>query len=362
MDDSLKRSSFIPPAWIITLSFIVGMLWLVLRLRELVMLLVLGYFIAYAVDPIIERLEKRGLSRVISFWILLVVFASAMALLGITAVPTLIEEFEKLSVNLNQYLDVGRGSLLPFLEGLREHLPEPFRSSESIDDMIASIPGALSSVSGDTLKGFGRAVLSTITRGYNQVLTLINLLLLPFIVYYVAIDLPRIHGFFLGLFPILKRGTVKRICGEIDGYVSSFVRGQVLVCSILFVLYSLGLGFVGIDLWLLVAFITGFGNLIPYVGTISGILLSSLMALVTFGDFQHVLWVWLVFAVVQGLEGAIITPLIIGETVGLSPLVIMLALYSGGQLFGLLGLFLAIPIAAVVKVLARNGLQWALDR
>jgi predicted PurR-regulated permease PerM len=119
------------------------------------------------------------------------------------------------------------------------------------------------------------------------------------------------------------------------------------------------LGLVGVDLWLLLAAIAGFGNMVPYVGTVSGILLSSVMALVTFGDFSHVFSVLGVFAAVQLIDGTIITPRIMGESVGLSPLVIILALFAGGQLFGLLGIFLAIPAAATLRVLVRHSYNWA---
>jgi predicted PurR-regulated permease PerM len=131
---------------------------------------------------------------------------------------------------------------------------------------------------------------------------------------------------------------------------------------VLFVLYAIGLWLVGVDLWLLLAAISGFGNIIPYVGFISGILLSSLMALVTFGDVSHLLWVWGVYAAVQALEGTFITPKILGESVGLSPLVIILALFVGGQLFGLLGIFLAVPAAAALRVLVRSSYQWVMSR
>jgi predicted PurR-regulated permease PerM len=155
---------------------------------------------------------------------------------------------------------------------------------------------------------------------------------------------------------------VELIFREIDGYVSSFVRGQFLVCTVLFALYALGLWIVGVDLWLLLAVITGFGNLVPYVGFLSGIVISSLMALVTFGDMLHVVYVWLVFAIVQALEGTIVTPRILGGSVGLSPLVIILALFAGGQLAGLLGIFLAVPAAAAFRVLVRHGYQSVMER
>jgi len=362
MSTNSGRESLLPPLWVMSSAVAIGSVWLALRLRELVVLLVVGYFIAYAIHPILDGLERRRVSRVLGFWIVALALLSLFALLGITAVPTLVDEFAKLSENLNSYLDVGRGKLGPLLERFQQYLPEPIRSSHNVEELVATLPATLSSVSSDTFKGIGHTVIGTLMSGYSRVLTLINLALLPFIVYYLAIDLPRIHGFFLNLFPLTQRSKVGAIFSEINGYVSAFVRGQFIVCSILFVLYAIGLGIVGVDLWLLLAFVTGFGNLVPYAGFIAGILLSSLMALVTFGDFQHVLWVWLVFAVVQALEGTFITPRIMGDSVGLSPLVIILALFAGGQLFGLLGIFLAVPAAAVLRVLARHSYQWVFDR
>lgn len=354
--------SFLPPLWVLGAAFLAVGVWLVVQLRELVVLLVVGYFIAYAIDPVLERIEKRGVARAWGFWVVALVVVGLLTLLGLTAIPMLVDEFAKLSANLNHYLDIGRAKLGPLLEQFREKLPEPLRGSASAEELLGTLPAALSSVSGDTLKGIGNAVLSTLLSGYNRVLTLVNIALLPFIVYYLAVDLPRLHRFFIELVPLTKRSKVASVFREIDGYVSAFVRGQAIVCSILFVLYAIGLGFIGVDLWLLLAFIAGFGNLIPYVGFLSGILLSSLMALVTFGDMQHVLWVWAVFGSVQALEGTFITPRIMGDSVGLSPLVVILALFAGGQLFGLLGVFLAIPAAAVVRVLARHSYQWVIDR
>ncbi len=362
MTNTTTRDSFLPPLWVLAAGFVGLLVWLMVELRELVVLLVVGYFIAYAIDPVLEGLERRRIPRRWGIWLVALLVLAVFGLLGFTAVPTLVDEFGKLSNNLNQYLDVGRGKIGPLFEQFREYLPESLRGSQSVDELLGSLPTALSGVSGDTLKGVLRAVAGTLMSGYNRVLTLVNIALLPFIVYYLAVDLPRIHSFFLGLVPLTRRARVASIFGEIDGYVSSFVRGQAIVCSILFVLYATGLAIVGVDLWLLLAVVAGFGNLIPYVGFISGILLSSLMALVTFGDVQHVLWVWLVFAVVQSLEGTFITPRVMGESVGLPPLVVILALFAGGQLFGLLGVFLAIPAAAVVRVLARHSYEWVVGR
>lgn len=353
--------NFLPPLWVLTLLVVVMVVWIAVQLKELVVLLVLGYFVAYAIDPILAALQKRGLSRVVAVFTVFAGFCGAAALLAFTTIPTVLDEFKRLSENLNHYIEVGKGRVGPVLEGLREYLPQSLRDSHDVREVIAALPGMFSNVSGDTLKGIGRAVLGTILQGYSITLTVVNIALLPFIVYYLAVDMPQIQRFFLDVFPITKRRKVAEICGELDRYVSAFVRGQVLVCTVLFVLYAIGLGFLGVDLWLLLAAISGFGNIVPYVGFLSGICLSSLMALVTFQDFIHVVYVWIVFAVVQALEGTVVTPRILGDSVGLSPLVIILALFAGGQLGGLLGLFLAVPAAAALRVLVRHSYQWVLN-
>ena len=356
------KESFLPPLWVLSSVAVIGLIWLAVRLKELVVLLVIGYFIAYAIDPILSKLERKGVSRGLGFSIVCATLVGLLVLLGVTAVPTIIDEFHKLTQNLSHYLQIGREKLGPYWDKITAALPIPAQEEQDLTDTLARLPQMLSEVNGDAVKKVLAAVGGTLLQGYNRALALVNIALLPFIVYYLAMDLPRIHSCVVGLVPLTRRSKFVAIFKEIDTYVSAFVRGQAIVCSILFVLYAIGLGLVGVDLWLLLAAISGFGNIIPYVGFLTGIILSSLMALVTFGDVSHLLWVWGVYAIVQALEGTFITPRIMGESVGLSPLVIILALFAGGQLFGLLGIFLAVPAAATLRVLARTSYQWVLAR
>jgi predicted PurR-regulated permease PerM len=356
------KESALPPLWVMTSGLFIGAVWLAVQLKELVVLLVLGYFLAYAVDPLLRKLEHRGCSRPIAFGIVVLAALAILTVLLVTTVPALVGEFRKFSENLQNYITIGRERLGPLLSHLEGALPQAVRESASVGELISGLPVALSDISGETVKRIWSAVLSTLLAGYSQILTLINVALLPFIVYYLAVDMPGIHRRLLAMVPFQSRSRVELIFREIDGYVSSFVRGQFLVCTVLFALYALGLWIVGVDLWLLLAVITGFGNLVPYVGFLSGIVISSLMALVTFGDMLHVVYVWLVFAIVQALEGTIVTPRILGGSVGLSPLVIILALFAGGQLAGLLGIFLAVPAAAAFRVLVRHGYQSVMER
>ena len=221
---------------------------------------------------------------------------------------------------------------------------------------------SLPSISGETVSNVLDGVMNTLLRGYSIGLTFVNLLLLPFIVFYLAVDFDAFHRFCRALLPYEMRVTADEIAVEIDHYISAFVSGQLTIATILTLMYAVGLGVVGVDLWFLLAIISGYGSVIPYFGLIIGTLLSSVMALVTFGDFTHLLYVWTVFGIAQLISDNFVAPKVIGEKVGLSPLVVILAVVAGGKLFGLLGVVLAVPGAAAVRVVMSRGHRWLLKR
>jgi predicted PurR-regulated permease PerM len=340
----------LPPAWVLVLLGVAGLVWLLSELREMLVLIIVGYALAYIIDPLVSKLEKRGIARGVGVIAVVSGIVLSVIMLTLTAVPTILNEFYHLSNNLPSYMTTARARLGPLIEQYGHFLPEKFHqllaagSYEPILNMIN--PGLLQKIA----MTIGQALL----QGYSLSLTIVNLLLLPFILYYLSTDFHNIHRGILDLFPVIQQRTVVTIAKEMNTYVSAFVRGQLIVCSILFVLYAIGLKIVGIQLWLLVSVIAGFGNMIPYLGTMIGILLASVMALVTFGDMASLVQAWVVFLVVQSLEGTLITPRVMGKNVGMSPLTIILAIVVAGKLFGLLGVFLAIPGAAVCKVLVRH--------
>ena len=346
-----KKESLLPPPWVLTTAVFLLAVWVIAELREIVVLLVVGYSIAYVLDPILDFFERKRISRSRGILIILCVLVLFVIVLLMTAVPTLVEQYTLLVTNLPSYVDIARdrfGNLVNWAVGIA---PAPVAARLQGLSFSDVMPEFNSDTVNRVLSGAG----STLLQGYSLTMTLFNATLLPFIVYYIAVDFTSIYRGFLGLFPGEKRTVVQDLLDEINGIVSAFVRGQALVACILFILYSLGLSVVGVRLWFILAVIAGFGNVIPYVGTVTGIVLSSIMALVTFGDFRHVVFVWIVFGAVQLVEGFLVTPFIVGSRTGFSPLVIILALFAGGSLFGLLGLVLAIPAAAVFKVLFSHG-------
>lgn len=353
MRQSSLHRQLMPPLWIFTLLALILICWLLFALKEIIVLVVIGFSCAYVMEPALSAMERRGIGRPIGVATLVLLIMAVILLMAITAVPTIVREYYDLSENLHSYVITAREKAEPILMQAEAFLP--------VDDILSSPMNALKEGSG-VLKQIFVTVGTALLKGYSVTLTLVNLLLLPFIIYYIAVDFSKIRPAFLSMFPFIQRERVAEILTEIDTYVSAFVKGQILVGTIMAILYAIGLGIIGVELWLLLAVIAGYGNLIPYLGSFVGIVLATIMTLVTFGDFSHVLMVWGVFAVVQALEGSLITPRIQGDSVGLSPLVIILAIVAGGILFGLLGIFLAVPGAAILRVLISHLHEFMIRR
>lgn len=353
-------NSFLPPLWIITLIAVYVLFLIANQLKEILVLLVVGYSLAFCIDPILDILEKRKISRSIGVVLIIITFIGFLLLAIFSAVPVLIEDYVRLAGNFPDYLKLFQERISGFLTSLQSHLPLSMRNHFSIKSLPEWGNKMLTGGYGEKVFIIAKDALLT---GYSFTLTIINLLLLPFIVYYLSVDLDRYHIAIYNLIPKSHRKTVKGLANEMHEYTLAFLKGQLLLGCIMTFLYLIGLGFVAkVELWVLLAVISGFGNIVPYLGTIVGITLSSIMALVTHEQFSALLWVWGVYAVVQFLEGMFITPKVLGEKVGLSPLTVILSIVAFGKLFGLLGIFLAIPMAAIVKVLGKHFHGWVLNK
>jgi predicted PurR-regulated permease PerM len=211
---------------------------------------------------------------------------------------------------------------------------------------MESMRGASVDIFNEALVFLKNAFASTL----SFILALLGYVLTPIYLFYFLKDAQQMKRVLRELTPERYRQRFVEKSGEIDEILSSFVRGQLSVCAILAVLYSIGLYFIGIDLAIATGTLAGITFIIPYFGTIIGIFFSMTLAALKFHDFLHPLLCLGWFGIVQGIEGGIITPRIVGEKVGLHPVVTILVLLIGGQLFGILGMLLAVPVSAVLKV------------
>ena len=328
--------------WGIALAVV---LWIAVSVKEVSSLLLLSYGIATLIEPLVRRCE-HGMSRGLAVFSVLILITMVLLLLVLLAIPVFVEQYRNLIAVLPGYL----ASTIDLVKALlHDHFQ--YDLPVTADEYKQLI---LDHLSPEQLKQVGVTLFSTVLSGYSITLTLLNLSLLPFFIYYLSRDLHLITDFIVNLLPEEVRGQSVSIGRQILAHVYAFFRGQLTVAVLMGLCYAVGLTLVGMQSSIVVGILSGLLNIVPYLGITLGIILSSLITLVTEPTWTQFLLVWGVFGVVQFLEGFIFTPKIVGESVGIPALAVIVALMIGGQLFGMLGLILAIPAAAAVRVLAAN--------
>lgn len=342
---SSKKIYISPYAWIVIFFAIFYALYL---LRSVLMPFVAGILLAYLLDPIVEKLQKWKMSRLTATLMVcllaIIIILPALAFLG-----NMIENQITLLIKTTpRYLTLIMEKLRPTLVGLADRFPE--LQQNNIEEMVkANI--------GNSLKFVGRVLKALVSNSFALINLLSLILIMPVVTFYMLRDWGTFVKKFEELLPQKSKKSIMETLQEINTIISGFIRGQISVCIILGLFYSIGLKLVGLDLGLLVGFIAGIISFIPYVGSITGFILGIILAFAQYGDISHVLYVIAVFMCGQFLEGNFLTPKLVGESVGLHPVWVMFALLAGGVILGFLGLMLAVPVAAIIGVLVRHGIN-----
>ena len=325
---------------------------LAVKVKEVTTLLFVSYTIALLIDPIVTKMERLGVRRSISVIALATVLSLFIAIFLGIAIPQLVSEYSILAENFPHYIEQLRAWI-----GTKTELQVSVKEYLKRDDLWMHLKEYASYLGEDRLLSMARGLGETLLSGYSLALTLLNLVLLPFFVYYIACDLHLIHRTLGRYLSDGVRSTVAEVGGEIVDHVAVFFRGQVMVAFIVACLYVLGLYAVGCPSALFVGATAGIFQVVPYLGVSVGVFLGTVLTLVNDPGWAQLFQVWAAFAVVQFLEGTFITPKVVGESLGIHPLGVMVALIIGGQLLGLLGVFLAIPAAAAVRVLFNHAVR-----
>lgn len=311
---------------------------------------VVGAGLAYMGDPLADRLEAMKLSRTAS---VVVVFASltlAFAVLLLLLFPVLEQQIRTLVQNLPRYGEWIQRQIQPLVGQV---VPE----GQQLD--AASIKKFVSEHWGSA-GGVASTVFKSAFSSSTALLTIItNLLLIPVITFYLLRDWDRLVAWIRGQLPRRSVGTISELASETDEVLGHFIRGQLLVMVALALLYTVGLWVAGLDLALLIGLGAGLVSFVPYLGVIVGLIASSIAMLVQTGDPLQLIWIVAVFGLGQLLEGAVLQPLLVGDAIGLHPVTVIFAVLAGGQLFGFVGVLLALPAAAAIAVLVRYaGRRW----
>jgi predicted PurR-regulated permease PerM len=332
--------------WLATLGVLIAALWL---LSPVLMPFVAGIVLAYLLNPLAQRLERAGVSRAVSGLFILALVLAALVVLALLIVPLLVSQFVALIERIPGYVRrlqelIAESGHSWLQRVLGDRLPD---AGKSVAEWMAQGAGWLASFFGSLWAG-GQALVSILSL----------LLVTPVVAFYVLCDWERMVATIDGWVPRPQQETVRMLAREMDEAIAGFIRGQTGVCLILGTFYAAALALTGLNFGILIGFIAGILSFIPYVGSLTGLVLSGGVAFAQFWPD----WIWIVvvlavFFAGQLAEGYVLQPLLIGKRVGLHPVWLMFALFAFGYLFGFVGVLVAVPVAAAIGVLLRFALK-----
>jgi predicted PurR-regulated permease PerM len=329
-------------------------LWIGLLVLLLVYLLhpilspfLMAFVLAYLGDPLADWLERRGLSRTGATSLVFVMFSLVLLMLLLVLVPMLGRQLMHLYALLPQVLDWLQQTAFPWLQQ-RLGLAENFWDIGQLKTFLMGQLGTTSDWLSSLLRHAGASGMAFLGR-------LADLLLVPVVSFYLLRDWDVLMQRLSGLLPRRQEPVISGLLLECHEVLGAFLRGQLLVMLALGVIYATGLMLVGLQLGLLIGVVAGLASIVPYMGFVVGIGSALTAALFQAGlEPSLLIGVVAVFAVGQLLEGMVLTPLLVGDRIGLHPVAVIFAIMAGGQLFGFSGVLLALPVAAVIMVLLRH--------
>ena len=303
--------------------------------------------ISYLLNPVLDKLVRRGMSRAVGAGLLLVSFI-ALVVTGIAlALPAIAEQFSDFVIKLPIYVD----NLSYWVEDtFGIEVPHEWREyvrSEQLRETLGASSGPLAKLASAAVGGV-----------FSVLAVMAEALLVPVFSFYFLVDWPNLLRRISHMIPPRRRSEIKEVMREIDRVVAGWIRGQAIVTSILAVLYAIGFTLVGMPLSVPIGLLVGALTVIPFIGTFVGAAIAAAVTLASGGDMQTLGLVAAVIVVLHVLEAGVLTPKIVGHRVGLSESGALLAVVAGGKLLGFVGVVLAVPIAATVAVLLRYAVRY----
>lgn len=301
--------------------------------------------LAYILDPLVERLTGRYLRRSLAVLLVLLFALGLIVALALVILPLFYKELRVLADRLPGFLNWINQELTPWL---KQHYDVDFQLD------VDTIRGALGSLLANR-EGLVTQVLGSIKVGGLALAGfVINLLLVPVVLFYLLRDWNLLLVNVDGVIPRRLHERARALMREIDAVLAEFLRGELLVIVVMSLYYVFALWLARLEFALPIGIITGVLVFIPYVGAFTGLALGTIAAVLQFGHLQGVIWVWVAFGIGQALEGMVITPLLVGERIGLHPVAVIFALLAFGQVFGFFGVLLALPASAALLVGLRH--------
>jgi len=331
--------------WVALLIVVVLMLWL---LSEILLPFVAGLAIAYLLTPLTDRLERLGVNRLAAALLIITLVVMAIVLLILLVAPIMAGQLSSFIDNIPGYVTKVQTLLSdPSRPWVQKVLGAGFNADKSLGDLVTQGVGWLTTF------------LKSLWSGGRALVSLFSLVVVtPVVAFYLIYDWHRMIRSADSWVPVHQRETVRQLARDIDAAIAGFVRGQTAVCLILGSFYAVALTLSGLNFGLLIGLISGVITFIPYVGSMTGLILALGVAVAQFWPhYSSILIVLGIFLVGQFIEGNVLAPKLVGQSVGLHPVWLIFALLAFGYLFGFVGLLVAVPLAATIGVLVRFALQ-----
>lgn len=327
--------------WSIVTAVFLAVLWF---LGDILLPFVIGAAIAYFLDPVADKLEDLGLSRAIATTLITLTAALIFIVGALVVVPLLVQQTLAL-------FNTAPALVTEFQAYLTGQFPSLMDSESVLRKSLVSIGESIQSRGGQFLSG----IISSVSSLVNVVLLFV---IVPVVTFYLLLDWDHMVAKIDQLLPRDHAPVIRRLAGQIDKTLAGFVRGMGTVCLILGTYYAVALMLVGLQFGLVVGFIAGLITFIPYVGALVGGALALGLGLFQFwGDWVSLGLVGVIFVIGQMIEGNILTPKLVGSSVGLHPVWLLVALSAFGTLFGFVGMLVAVPVAAVIGVMVRYVIE-----
>jgi predicted PurR-regulated permease PerM len=303
--------------------------------------------LAYLGDPLIDRLEARKIPRSWAVALVFGVILLGLLLLLLFLIPMLTHQFKGLIQRLPTHIEWFQTHVLPWLQAHLGVEPESL-SLRNLQTKLVAFAQDMGDMASSLLESFRASSTALFT-------WLANLILVPVVTFYLLRDWDLLVAKVRELLPRRIEPVVSKLAQESDEVIGAFLRGQVIVMAALGVMYSAGLAVIGLDFALLIGMLAGLVSFVPYLGLITGILAASIAALLQFHSVLILIPVLIVFGLGQLISDFFLTPKLVGDRIGLHPVAVLFAVLAGGHLFGFFGILLALPVAAVIAVLARHA-------
>jgi predicted PurR-regulated permease PerM len=329
----------------LTFAFFAGVAVLTYLLRGVVVPLFFAFLLAYALDPFVDWFEARKIPRTVAAPSVMLLIAGLLTMLLFFGIPAFIDQLRNASADLPAQLAGLEARLEPWLWQTFH-----FKPPHTMSELGFEIRDRIQTQFPDLLSATSAALFGTL----SYVAVVLSALIVPVFALYLLIDFDRIVGRAAQLVPRRVYPQVAEVARQVHRTLGGYVRGQLTANIVLGALYATGLRLVGIKLAVPIGVLTGMLAFMPYIGFSCGLTLATAMALLDWQGPERLLGVLAVMMGVQLLDGMVITPRIVGRSVGLAPLEVLLTMMAAGTLFGFLGVLLAVPLGAVVKILVQR--------